>query len=150
MKYKIELELDRLISNYAIERGSQKSGLRAEPHHIIGRENKLFRWDLRNIAPLTREEHIEVHNGNENNILKVEQMIFKSENKNKGLKDYLYSRGISYQEFLLITWKRLTGSEYNKPLELIKKGLSVSLKNKLREYRHTLYLNAKEYKNKLK
>lgn len=60
----IEHELDKLVQEWASRQCSIYSGKRGcVGHHICSRKNKLLRWDLRNIAPLTPEEHRLLHDG---------------------------------------------------------------------------------------
>lgn len=60
----IEHELDKLVQEWASRQRSIYSGKRGcVGHHIYSRKNKLLRWDLRNIAPLTPEEHRLLHDG---------------------------------------------------------------------------------------
>lgn len=60
----IEHELDKLVQAWASRQRSIYSGKRGcVGHHIYSRKNKLLRWDLRNIAPLTPEEHRLLHDG---------------------------------------------------------------------------------------
>ena len=61
----------------------------------------LLRWDLRNIIPLTFDEHRLVHDG----MLRFEiqnpfrkQFLFNQ--KNKGLKTYLLEEGLTVETFL--------------------------------------------------
>ena len=60
----IEHELDILIQEWASQQPSMYSGKRGcVGHHIYSRSNKMLRWDIKNIAPLTPEEHRLLHDG---------------------------------------------------------------------------------------
>lgn len=57
-------ELDALVQKWACRQRSYISGYPAQcGHHYIGRSEMLLRWDLRNIIPLTFDEHRLVHDG---------------------------------------------------------------------------------------
>lgn len=72
MRTNIEHELDRLVQVWAYRQRSIYSGKRGcVGHHIYSRKNKLLRWDLKNIAPLTPEEHRLLHDGKI--ILKIDE-----------------------------------------------------------------------------
>lgn len=95
-------ELDALVQKWACRQRSYISGYPAQcGHHYIGRSEMLLRWDLRNIIPLTFDEHRLVHNG----MLRFEiqnpfrkQFLFNQ--KNKGLKTYLLEEGLTVEAFL--------------------------------------------------
>lgn len=64
MRTNIEHELDALVQKWAATQRSVYSGKRGcVGHHIYSRKNKMLRWDLLNIAPLTPEEHQLLHAG---------------------------------------------------------------------------------------
>ena len=61
----------------------------------------LLRWDLRNIIPLTFDEHRLVHDGMlQFEILNPFRKQFLLNQKNKGLKTYLLEEGLTVEEFL--------------------------------------------------
>jgi len=97
----MEKELDKLIQQWACTQRSQISGRQAEcGHHIVRRANKLTRWNIRNIMPLTYEEHYFLHNNNVDFRTK-EQIAYYEENKNKSW------HGLITKEFMLEKKKEL-------------------------------------------
>lgn len=60
----LEKENDRLVQVWAT---MQKSYISRKPaecgHHFYSRHNRILRWDLSNIIPLTIEEHTKLHEG---------------------------------------------------------------------------------------
>ncbi len=106
-----EKDLDILIQQIASMKLSQVSKQKnCIGHHIIHRANKLFRWDLDNIVFLTEYEHRLVHAvaGYEDDILTLEQKIYKEKNNNRSFKQYLLLAGITEQDFLEAKYKQLT------------------------------------------
>ncbi len=61
----LELQLDRLLSEYITQDNPEcfcRCGKKAtEPHHIYPRRIKILRWDLRNVIPICRTCHTQVH-----------------------------------------------------------------------------------------
>lgn len=95
-------ELDALVQKWACRQRSYISGYPAQcGHHYIGRSDMLLRWDLRNIIPLTFDEHRLVHDGMlQFEILNPFRKQFLLNQKNKGLKTYLLEEGLTVEEFL--------------------------------------------------
>lgn len=105
----IEAQNDRLVQIWASKQRSYISGKPAEcGHHFHSRHNKLLRWDLKNIIPLTLEEHQQIHTGklrykmiNPCNVLYLDRLY------RKDYKDYLLERGMTEQDFILECNKKL-------------------------------------------
>lgn len=94
--------LDALVQKWACQQRSYVSGLPAQcGHHYIRRSEMLLRWDLRNIIPLTLDEHRLVHSGymmiDINNPFREQYL---RNQKNKGLKAYLLENGLTVCEFI--------------------------------------------------
>lgn len=95
-------KLDRLVQLWAAKQRSIISGRKAEcGHHYVRRSELITRWDLRNIIPLTIEEHNAVHAG----FLDVEpQNPFAKQlmlnRKKQGLISYLWENRLTVDEFL--------------------------------------------------
>ena len=157
---KFELLLDNVISEIAKHKLSQVSGLgHCEPHHLIRRFNKLFRWDLRNIMFITRAEHFNIHS-NGVDYCNYKQHLFVAENKNKGLKEYLFKNNLTYIDFLQNTYFALTGvvkkvedlkddSIKNKQKKQLT-SFDLEKRKKAKEIRHNYYLHLKELKKTIK
>ena len=111
-----EKELDALTQKWACMQKSYISYLPAEcGHHYIGRSNKLLRWDLRNIIPLTYKEHTDVHNGSLFiDIKNPFRLQYLQNMKNKNFKDYLLEHNLSVQEFMNIKYMELKKAIDNK------------------------------------
>lgn len=99
----IEKENDRLIQVWASMQKSYISNSRANivGHHYYSRRHQLLRWDIRNIVPLTPEEHADVHSGK----LSIEinnpfRKKFLDEMAHKDYKNYLLEKGITHAEFV--------------------------------------------------
>lgn len=98
----IEAENDKLVQIWACKKRSYISGKPAQcGHHYYSRRNKLLRWDLKNIIPLTLEEHTKIHSGelsykiiNPCNLLYLERLYHKD------YKDYLLEKGITDVDFV--------------------------------------------------
>lgn len=98
----IEKELDKLIQMWATKQRSYISSCPAEcGHHYYSRRVKLLRWDLKNIIPLTYNEHSLVHSGHlridiQNPFRKIylEQMFLKD------FKSYLLENNLTENEWL--------------------------------------------------
>lgn len=105
----LEKENDRLVQVWATLQRSYISQKPAEcGHHYYSRHNRLLRWDLLNIIPLTFEEHTMHHAGNldieiQNPFRKqyLENMI------NKDFKKYLLENNLTDTEFAKICNKKL-------------------------------------------
>lgn len=94
--------LDALVQKWACQQRSYVSGLPAQcGHHYIGRSDMLLRWDLKNIIPLTQDEHRRVHDGfMAVNIKNPFREQYLRNRKNKGLKAYLLENGLTVGEFV--------------------------------------------------
>lgn len=98
----LEAQNDKLIQIWATKQRSYISGKPAQcGHHYYSRHNKLLRWDIKNIVPLTFEEHTRIHNGtlsykiiNPCNIIYLERMY------RKDYKDYLLEKGLTEEQFV--------------------------------------------------
>lgn len=106
----IERENDRLIQVWASMQKSYISGSRKNVvgHHYYSRRHQLLRWDIRNIIPLTYEEHTAYHEGK----LPIEiknpfRQRFLDEMAHKDYKDYLLEHGLTDEEFARICNKKL-------------------------------------------
>ena len=106
----IEKENDRLVQVWASLQKSYISGSRKNivGHHFYSRGTKLLRWDIRNIIPLTFEEHADVHNGK----LSIEiknpfREKFLDEMSKKNFKDYLLENNLTEKDFAIRCNKKL-------------------------------------------
>lgn len=89
----IEEENDKLVQIWASKQRSYISNKTQNivGHHYYSRRNKLLRWDLHNIIPLTYEEHTDFHAGK-----------FLIEIKNPFRKQYLENLiNVQYKDYLL-------------------------------------------------
>lgn len=105
----LEKENDRLVQVWA---SMQKSYISRKPaecgHHFYSRHNKLLRWDLHNIIPLTVEEHTELHAGHlEVNIENPFRLQYLKNMINKDYKTYLLEHGLTDAEFVKLCNKKL-------------------------------------------
>lgn len=105
----LERENDRLVQVWATKQRSFVSRKPAEcGHHYYSRHNRLLRWDLLNIIPLTVEEHIKLHSGNlEINIENPFRKQYLENMINKDFKKYLLENNITDDEFVKICNKKL-------------------------------------------
>lgn len=105
----LERENDRLVQLWATKQRSYISRKPAEcGHHYYSRHNRLLRWDLLNIIPLTYEEHTKLHAGNiEVNIENPFRRQYLENMVNKDFKKYLLENGITDVEFVKICNKKL-------------------------------------------
>lgn len=94
--------LDRMVQQWACRQRSYISGRPAEcGHHHISREYLLTRWDIKNIIPLTLEEHRAVHDGSLSYVIINpfrEQYLINQKNRN--FKDFLLENGLTLAEFV--------------------------------------------------
>lgn len=89
----LEQQLDKAFQRLAIDKRCHFCKKPAtEIHHLIGRSQKLYRWDKRNALPLCRFHHYGVHNGT----FKAPDVDFKRE----GLREYFIRNNLIYKEFL--------------------------------------------------
>ena len=105
----LEKKLDRLIQIYATQQRSYISNIPATVgHHWVHRSCKLLRWDIKNIIPLTEEEHRQVHCGKLlieiKNPFRYQYLINM---KSKNFKDYLLEKAITEEEFINEKYKEL-------------------------------------------
>lgn len=105
----LERENDRLVQVWATKQRSFVSRKPAEcGHHYYSRHNRLLRWDLLNIIPLTVEEHTQLHSGNlEINIENPFRKQYLENMINKDFKKYLLENNITDDEFVKICNKKL-------------------------------------------
>lgn len=105
----LEKENDRLVQVWATLQRSYISRKPAEcGHHYYSRHNRLLRWDLLNIIPLTFEEHTQLHSGNlEVNIENPFRKQYLENMINKDFKRYLLENNITEAEFVKICNKKL-------------------------------------------
>ena len=103
MREEMEKELDSL---YPCLRIGQKCpcGKPAEHvHHLIGRNNQLLRWDVKNLLPLCAECHAAIHDKGMWNhgldLVDAETRAYLESRKNVLLKDYLREKGQSFEDF---------------------------------------------------
>lgn len=98
----IEHELDRLVQDWASRQKSMYSGKRGcVGHHIYSRSNKLLRWDLRNIAPLTMEEHRLLHDGKIYLEIDYDTQQYLEKMMLMQFKDYLLFNNLTEKEFYI-------------------------------------------------
>lgn len=105
----LEKENDRLVQVWATLQRSYISRKPAEcGHHYYSRHNRLLRWDLMNIIPLTIEEHTSLHSGNiEINIQNPFRQQYLENMINKDFKTYLLENNLTDAEFVKICNKKL-------------------------------------------
>ena len=100
MRTNIEHELDALVQKWAAKQPSMYSGKRGcVGHHIYSRKNKLLRWDLKNIAPLTPEEHRLLHDGKINLKIDDETQSYLDEIMRANYRTWLIMNGMTEREF---------------------------------------------------
>lgn len=98
----IEHELDKLVQEWASRQRSIYSGKRGcVGHHIYSRSNKLLRWDLRNIAPLTMEEHRLLHDGKIYLEINYDTQQYLQKMLLMQFKDYLLFNNLTEKEFYI-------------------------------------------------
>ena len=96
-----EKQLDTLFQQYACKQLSAISYAKAQVgHHIVGRANKMLRWDIRNCLPLTHEEHQMLHAGKITWRPDLDLSEYLINTGNIQLKDYLVQNGLSMQDFM--------------------------------------------------
>lgn len=100
MASNIEKELDRLVQEWAARQPSMYSGKRGcVGHHIYSRRHTLLRWDLRNIAPLTHEEHRLLHDGKIYLEIDYDTQNYLDEILKTDYRTWLIFNGMTEQEF---------------------------------------------------
>lgn len=96
----VEHELDKMVQSWASQQRSVYSGKRGcVGHHIYSRKNKLLRWDLRNIAPLTPEEHRLLHDGKIYLEIDYDTQQYLEKMMMMQFRDYLLFNGLTEKEF---------------------------------------------------
>ena len=110
----IEKQLDKLVQEFSHGKKCKICGKPAEAtHHLIGRSNKMTRYDLINLMPVCLECHRQIHDGKINQWDYVEDMR----------QDYLMEiRNASYKDFLLKVAHQ-TDDEYLKECKQRLKGI---------------------------
>lgn len=111
----IERENDRLVQVWASMQKSYVSESKKNivGHHYYSRHHRLLRWDLRNIIPLTYDEHKNLHSG----ILKIEiknpfRKQYLDNMVNKDYRDYLLENGLTDRDFAELCNKKLKETIY--------------------------------------
>lgn len=104
----LERENDRLIQVWATK---QRSYVSMKPsqcgHHYYSRYHKLLRWDLKNIIPLTLEEHTQLHSGKLTITLPEDRQEYLDTMVNRNYKNYLLENNLTDEEFVMICNKKL-------------------------------------------
>lgn len=105
----LERENDRLVQIWATRQRSYLTGKPAQcGHHYYSRHNRLLRWDLLNIIPLTLEEHTKLHLGAlEINIGNPFRAQYLRNMINTDYKTYLLENGLTDAEFVKMCNKKL-------------------------------------------
>ena len=105
----LEKENDKLIQMWACKQRSYYSHKPAQcGHHFYSRRNKLLRWDLLNIIPLTIEEHTLLHSGCiQLDICNPFRLQYLQNMSNKDYKQYLLENGLTDVEFIKLCNKKL-------------------------------------------
>lgn len=101
----IEKELDRLVQTLCINHYCHICGTHnAEAiHHIIGRANKVLRYDFTNLLPVCHECHRKIHDTglDVSKYVLPERWQYLQQIKNKSYKDLLvFELGQTEDEFL--------------------------------------------------
>ena len=98
----LERENDKLVQIWSCRQKSYISRKPAEcGHHFYSRQNRLLRWDLMNIIPLTFEEHTRHHSGNlDINISNPFRQQYLSNLMSQNYKDYLLEHNMTDAEFV--------------------------------------------------
>lgn len=108
----IEKELDRLVQGLCKNQRCHICGVRqaAAVHHIIGRANKMLRYDLVNLLPVCNDCHRDIHDRGLDVFayLHLGRWQYLQEIKNQSYKETLiFELGMSEDEFLRDCKKRL-------------------------------------------
>lgn len=100
MRTNMEHELDALVQKWAAKQPSMYSGKRGcVGHHIHSRKNIMLRWDLKNIAPLTPEEHRLLHDGKITLDIPQETQEYLEEMMKVNYRTWLIINGMTEKEF---------------------------------------------------
>lgn len=96
-------KLDSLYPKLAYNQRCRGCGKQAqEIHHIIRRDNLLLRWDYKNLLPLCRKCHSDIHSkGKWNHGLELSPFKeYLEERRYKILSEYLLENNLSEEDFL--------------------------------------------------
>ena len=99
----IERQLDRLVQSMCENQYCRICGGKATAiHHIIGRSNKLFRYDIINLLPVCDKCHRLIHDKGLDAFVYVplEVEVYLKEHKNDSYKNYLLENGMTEDDFL--------------------------------------------------
>lgn len=143
--------LDSLIQKWACKQRSQVSRKRSEcGHHLIRRKQKVTRWDIENIMPLTKKEHYDIHtNGLDYRTEK--QKKYCLEKTNVSFRDYLLQNGITEEEFQENKLKelyRILGTTYSEEKIKDKIDKISKRKNSQAEYKKKAQEKSNEIRRK--
>lgn len=104
----IEVENDKLVQMWAVRQRSYVSGKPAQcGHHIHTRHHKLLRWDLKNILPLTLQEHIKLHEGKLSYQINPCRQEYLDRMVVEDYKTYLLRNNLTDKEFVILCNKKL-------------------------------------------
>lgn len=105
----LEAENDKLVQIWASRKRSYISGKQAEcGHHYYSRRCKLLRWDLKNIIPLTFEEHTKLHAGKlKYKMLNPCNIIYLNRLHGKDYKEFLLEKCMTDEDFIKMCNKKL-------------------------------------------
>lgn len=110
---KIERKLDKAVSKIFKTRKCYYCHCKpSEPHHLVRRGNKLYRWSVENCIPVCRCCHRKIHDG----ILPEPPVPFEQ----RGLREYLTKNFICYRQFLELKAKEYGIKWTEKDFEKIK------------------------------
>lgn len=117
MRTNIEHELDSLVQKWAATQPSMYSGKRGcVGHHIFSRKNMMIRWDLRNIAPLTPEEHQLLHAGKIYLEIDYDTQMYLEEMMKVNYRTWLVMNGMTEKEFFQKEREKLRAELVDKSL----------------------------------
>lgn len=108
----IEKELDRLVQELCKNHRCHVCGARKATavHHIIGRANKLLRYDFSNLLPVCDDCHRQIHDKglDVSAYMHKERWLYLQRVKNLSYKDLLtFELGMTEDEFLRYCRKTL-------------------------------------------
>lgn len=114
----LEKELDRLVQIWATKHLSYLSYQMAEcGHHYYSRRIKLLRWDLKNIIPVTFQEHTDIHNGKITVEIKNPfRKIYLDKMAKMDFKIYLLGNNLSEKEFMYKKYEEIKNNIDNQDL----------------------------------
>lgn len=103
MREEMEKELDSLYPRLRIGQKCPCGKPAEHVHHLIGRNNQILRWDVKNLLPLCAECHAAIHDKGMWNhgldLVDAETRAYLEARKNVLLKDYLREKGQSFEDF---------------------------------------------------